>query len=126
MSDLGYGQAGTARWRALVAVLSLYGLVLHAFLTGLGPLPAAAAGPGAAAGGILCQTHKAPAGGDTLVHAHACCTPACPTPLAPPAPATAEAWPPRGVIALSWSFERTAPARGAPARPASARGPPVA
>ncbi|WP_133122968.1 hypothetical protein [Methylobacterium frigidaeris] len=121
MSDVGQARGRRmARWRAVAAVLSLYGLVLQAFLTGLGPVPVAA-GPG-----LVCQSHQAPAGGEPLVHAHACCTVACQAPLAPPAPATAEAWPPRAAVVLSWSIEAAAPARAAPARPASARGPPAA
>ncbi|MCF4125713.1 hypothetical protein [Methylobacterium sp. SyP6R] len=120
MSDLRHGLAGTARWRALAAMLSLYGLVLQAFLTGLAP------GPAAASAGILCQTHQAPAESEPLARVHSCCTLACPTPLAPPAPASAEAWPPRIAVVLSWSLAGTAPAHASPARPASARGPPVA
>ncbi|QRE74864.1 hypothetical protein [Methylobacterium aquaticum] len=120
MSDLRHGLAGTARWRALVAVLSLYGLVLQAFLTGL------ATDPAAASVGLLCQAHQVPAGSEPLARAHACCTLACPAPLAPPAPATAQTWPPRTAILLSWSPTGTAPAHAPPARPASARGPPVA
>ena len=109
-----------ARWRALAAVLSLYGLVLQAFLTGLAPAPVAAGA------GLLCPAHQAPGGGGPPVHAHACCTVACQTPLAPPGPATAHAWPPRAAVVLSWSLAAAAPARAAPARPASARGPPAA
>ncbi len=126
MSDLRHGLAGTARWRALVAVLALYGLVLQAFLAGLAPGPVAATVPAASSAGILCQTHQAPAGSEPLARAHACCTLACPAPLPPPAPATGEAWPPRSAIVLSWSLSGTAPAHASPARPASARGPPVA
>jgi hypothetical protein len=120
MSDLRHGLAGTVRWRTLAAVLSLYGLVLQAFLAGLAP------GPVAASAGILCQTHQAPAGSEPLARAHACCTLACPASIASPPPATAEAWPPRSAIVLSWSLPGTAPAHASPARPASARGPPVA
>ncbi|UHC18257.1 hypothetical protein LRS73_10645 [Methylobacterium currus] len=108
-----------ARWRALAAVLSLYGLVLQAFLTGLNPVPVAAGA------GLLCPSHDTPGGGGPPVHAHACCTLACHAPLAPPGPATAHAWPPRAAVVLSWSLAAAAPARASPARPASARGPPA-
>ncbi|KMO31799.1 hypothetical protein [Methylobacterium aquaticum] len=120
MSDLRHRRDGTARWRALAAVLSLYGLVFQVFLTGLDPVPAAAGA------GILCPSHQGPAGSAPLGHAHACCTVACHGPLAPPAPAAADAWPPRAAIVLSWSVEAAAPGRKPPAGPASARGPPIA
>jgi hypothetical protein len=106
-------------------VLSLYGLVLQAFLAGLAPAPVATGA------GLLCQSHPAPAdqapsGEVPLVHAHACCTVACQAYPVPPAPATEAAWPPRAALVLSWSIEAADPARPAPARPASARGPPAA
>ena len=129
MSGIGQAPGGTkARWRRVAAVLSLYGLVLQAFLAGLAPVAAGA--------GLPCQSHqaaadqdpsgKAPSGKAPLVHAHACCTVACQAYTAPPAPAMASAWPPRAAILLSWSVEAADPARAAPARPASARGPPAA
>ncbi|MEE8627271.1 MULTISPECIES: hypothetical protein [Methylobacterium] len=121
MSDLGHGRSGrTARWRAVAAVLSLYGLVLQAFLTGLAPVPAAAGA------GIICQSHQGAGGSEAVAHAHACCTVACPGLAAPPEPAAAEAWPARTATDLSWPGEAAAPIRGPPARPASARGPPAA
>ncbi|WP_053080620.1 hypothetical protein [Methylobacterium variabile] len=109
-----------ARWRAVVAVLSLYGLVLQAFLAGLNPLPVAAGA------GILCQTHQEAPAGSGAAHVHACCTVACPGLLAPPAPAAAQAWPPRIVTGLSWRRDAAAPPRGPPTRSFSARGPPAA
>ncbi|KMO44348.1 hypothetical protein VQ03_03570 [Methylobacterium tarhaniae] len=121
MGDLGQASGRrVARWRAVAAVLSLYGLVLQAFLTGLNPVPVAAGA------GILCPSHQAPAGSEPLAHAHACCTLGCPAPLTPPRPATAQAWPPRAAIVLSWSFAVETLARGPSARSASARGPPAA
>ncbi|AWN53051.1 hypothetical protein DK412_16655 [Methylobacterium sp. 17Sr1-1] len=126
MSGIGQAPGGTwARWRGVAAVLSLYGLVLQAFLAGLAPAPVTAGA------GLLCQSHRAPAdqipsGKAPLVHAHACCTVACQAYPAPPAPAMAAAWPPRMAVVLFWSVAAADPARAAPARPASARGPPAA
>ncbi|WP_245442914.1 hypothetical protein [Methylobacterium terrae] len=115
----------TARWRALAAVLSLYGLVLQAFLAGLDPVPVAAGA------GLVCQAHRAIVAGEQApaghgAYPHACCTLACPAPLAPPASAAAAAWPPRAAVVLSWRVVDAVPARPSPERPASARGPPVA
>ncbi|SFU61265.1 hypothetical protein SAMN02799631_01466 [Methylobacterium sp. 174MFSha1.1] len=126
MSGSGQAQGGTrARWRGIAAVLSLYGLLLQAFLAGLAPAPVAAGG------GLLCQSHQvpadqAPSGKAPLVHAHACCTVACQAYPAPPAPATATAWPPRAAVVLSWAVAAADAGCAAPARPASARGPPAA
>lgn len=126
MSGTRQAPGGTrARWRRVAAVLSLYGLVLQAFLAGLAPAPVAAGT------GFLCQSHQAaadqtPSGKEPPVHVHACCTVACQASPAPPAPAPAPAWPPRAVLVLSWSVESAEPGRAAPARPASARGPPAA
>lgn len=126
MSGARHGRGGVAaRWRALAAVLSLYGLVLQAFLAGLNPVPVAAGA------GLICQAHRTTEAGEPApaghgAYAHACCTLACPAPLAPPASAAAAAWPPRAAIVLSWRVEGSSPARPSPERPASARGPPVA
>jgi len=111
-----------ARWRALAAVLSLYGLVLQAFLAGLGPAPVAAA----AASGILCQGHQDPAGSDGLAHSHACCPLACSGFLPPPAPAVGQAFPPRTAIGVTWRGTATTAWRTRGAGSASARGPPAA
>ncbi|MFH6784344.1 MULTISPECIES: hypothetical protein [Methylobacterium] len=121
MSDLGHRSGGrTSRWRALVAVLSLYGLVLQAYLIGLGPAPVAAGS------GILCQGHQDTPGSDGLARAHACCPLACSESLAPPAPASGQAWPPRAAIGLTWRPSAITASRARAAGPASARGPPVA
>ncbi|MET7246374.1 hypothetical protein ABZT49_23755 [Methylobacterium sp. EM32] len=126
MSGTRQAPGGTrARWRRVVAVLSLYGLVLQAFLAGLAPAPVAAGA------GLLCLSHQAPAdqapsGKAPPVHAHACCTVAGQAYPIPPAPPIAAAWPPRAFLVLSWSLAAAEPGRTAPARPASARGPPAA
>ncbi|TGE02710.1 hypothetical protein EU555_00745 [Methylobacterium nonmethylotrophicum] len=111
----------TARWRAAAAVLSLYGLLLQAFLVGLNPAPVMAGA------GIICQSHQdAGTGSGAPAHGHACCTVACPGPLAPPEPVAGPGWPPRAAIGLSWRIDAAAPPRGPPSRPSSARGPPAA
>ncbi|MGX7708141.1 hypothetical protein [Methylobacterium sp. Gmos1] len=121
MGEIGQSPGGTrARWRLVAAVLPLYGLLLQAFLAGLAPSPVAAGA------GLLCQAHQAPAGGAPPVHVHACCTIACQACPAPPAPATAQAWPPRTALVLSWSVATADPVHASPARRPCARAPPAA
>ncbi|TNC10194.1 hypothetical protein FF100_23185 [Methylobacterium terricola] len=121
MSEHGHRSGGrAARGRAVVAVLTLYGLVLQAFLTGLGPAPVAAGI------GILCQEHPGSPGRDGLVHPHACCPLACSGSVAPPAPAAGQAWPRRAALGPVWRVAATAALRSPAAGPASARGPPAA
>ncbi|GJD47393.1 hypothetical protein OPKNFCMD_0099 [Methylobacterium crusticola] len=117
----GWGE-GAARWRALAAILSLYGLVLHAFLTGLSPVPAAGAP------GILCAAHAPGDEAPGPAHeAHPCCTVTCLGLLAPPVPAAVSvAWPRRVATDLAWRAEAPPPARGPPVPSAFARGPPTA
>ncbi|OAS13853.1 hypothetical protein [Methylobacterium platani] len=113
-----------ARWRALAAVLSLYGLLLQVFLVGLSPAPVAAAS------GFLCQGHhegrREPAGRDGPAQAHACCPMACADPFAPPVPAAGPAFPPRAATGLTWRGAAITASRGPAAGSASARGPPAA
>ena len=110
----------SGRLRALAALLALYGLVLQAFLTGLSPVPAAAAA------GLICATHRPGEEAPAPHAAHPCCTVCCPALPLLPAPAAEAAWPARPVLRVLWQRHPALSARGPPQRAATARGPPFA
>jgi hypothetical protein len=108
------------RLRALAGVLALYGVLLQAFLTGLSPVPAIAAGP------VLCAAQGPGPGAPVAHNCHACCAVACSGLSTPPVPAAAPAWPLRPTQAVVWRAGFAPLSRGPPARAATARGPPAA
>lgn len=109
--------------RAIIGVIALYALVLHAFLTVLAPtMPPFD-------GGVLCAEHAtsgAPADDGQPCGHHACCTQVQAVHLLPPVQAASAVaiWPSRPAPVL-WRAAETVRARAPPDQGTSPRGPPA-
>ncbi|GJE80106.1 hypothetical protein [Methylorubrum thiocyanatum] len=109
--------------RAIIGVIALYALVLHAFVTVLAPTPPRLDG------GVLCAEHAASGerskDGQSCGH-HACCTQVQAVHLPPPVQAASSlaVWPPRAVPVI-WRAAETVRARAPPDQGTSPRGPPA-
>ncbi len=108
--------------RAIIGVIALYALVLHAFLGALVPLAPRLDGA------VLCAEHAAGTPSDegqACTH-HACCTQVHAVTLPPPhTVASIAAWPRRAAPVL-WRAAETVRARAPPGQGISPRGPPAA
>ncbi|WP_232630404.1 hypothetical protein [Methylobacterium sp. Leaf118] len=109
--------------RAIIGVIALYALVLHAFLGALAPVMPVSAGS------EICTQHaaaEAPDEGTGCRH-HACCTQVQGIQAGPPpeTPFAALAWP-LVVTSVTWRPDPAARARAPPDQGTSPRGPPAA
>lgn len=111
-------------WRAIIAVVALYGFLLQPFLTAM------ARGADPAGVGMLCSPDGTgdPAHHATPAHDHGCCVAGhLAAPVLPPAlDGVAVTWPTRSVGAVSWRPEAERPKTGPPTRAYAPRGPPSA